>query len=50
LLETDSENQFNYCQSTQNFTDGDDYRGCLTCLRSTSNQKYLANCKQSRPA
>lgn len=43
LLETDSENQFNYCQSTQNFTDGDDYRGCLTCLRSTSNQKYLAN-------
>ncbi|KAH6978641.1 hypothetical protein EDB82DRAFT_232865 [Fusarium venenatum] len=43
LLKTDKDNQFDYCEAEDSIIKSSSYKECIGCLRSTSNQKYLAN-------
>ncbi|WZH45024.1 hypothetical protein QYS62_006065 [Fusarium acuminatum] len=43
LLATNNDNQFDYCKADDSIIDSSSYKECIGCLRSTSNQKYLAN-------
>ncbi|KAM5342551.1 hypothetical protein ACJ41O_013517 [Fusarium nematophilum] len=43
LLDVNNDNQFDYCEADNSVLDSSSYRECISCLRSTSSQKYLAN-------
>ncbi|KAI6766352.1 hypothetical protein HG530_007422 [Fusarium avenaceum] len=43
LLKTNTDNQFDYCEAENSIMKSTHYKDCIGCLRSTSNQKYLAN-------
>ncbi|KAM0203316.1 hypothetical protein ACHAQI_010480 [Fusarium lateritium] len=43
LLKTNINNQFDYCKANNSIINGASYKECIGCLRTTSNQKFLAN-------
>ncbi|KAF5553984.1 exo-alpha-sialidase neuraminidase [Fusarium mexicanum] len=43
LLQRTSDNQFEYCKAEDSIIESSSYKECISCLQSTSNQKFLAN-------
>ncbi|KAF5659175.1 exo-alpha-sialidase neuraminidase [Fusarium heterosporum] len=43
LLKTNADNQFDYCKADDSIIKSSSYKECISCLKSTSDQKYLAN-------
>ncbi|KAF4992540.1 hypothetical protein FGRMN_7102 [Fusarium graminum] len=43
LLKTNTDNQFDYCKAENSIIKSASYKECIGCLRTTSNQKFLAN-------
>ncbi|KAF4983949.1 hypothetical protein FDECE_17188, partial [Fusarium decemcellulare] len=43
LLNSNNDNQFDYCEEDDSIIEGSSYNDCLECLESSSSQKYLAN-------
>lgn len=49
LLRANKDNQFDYCKAESSIIESTSYKDCISCLKSTSSQKYLANCELSTP-
>ena len=45
LLVPDSENTFDYCGANNSQIDIGNYKTCVQCLQSTTDQTYLSNCE-----
>ncbi|KAF5021651.1 hypothetical protein F66182_6309 [Fusarium sp. NRRL 66182] len=43
LLNPSTDNQLDYCRANDSIIETSSYKECLSCLKSTSDQKYLAN-------
>lgn len=43
LLKANKDNQFDYCKAENSIIESASYKDCISCLKSTSSQKYLAN-------
>ncbi|KAF4965877.1 hypothetical protein FSARC_6347 [Fusarium sarcochroum] len=43
LLKVNDDNQLDYCKAKDSIIESSSYKECVGCLRSTSDQKYLAN-------
>ncbi|CEI39307.1 unnamed protein product [Fusarium venenatum] len=43
LLKSNIENQLDYCEAEDSIIKSVSYKECISCLQSTSNQKFLAN-------
>ncbi|KAJ4141344.1 hypothetical protein NW768_000555 [Fusarium equiseti] len=43
LLKSNTDNQFDYCKAEDSIFKGASYKECIGCLKSTSDQTYLAN-------
>lgn len=46
-MKANKDNQFDYCKAENSIIESASYKDCISCLKSTSSQKYLANCELS---